>query len=89
MRGRQPAPLRHAANSIGARGIGSDRESSIAQAQNDRYDGYVYDLEHAACDVRQLSEYLMWTVDRRAVAASGSTFETRRCWSECPPIPVS
>lgn len=68
-------------------GVGSDRESSIAHAQNDLYDCYIYDLEHAPYDVRQLSEYLMWTVDRRAIAASGSIVRKKTVLVRMPANP--
>tara|TARA_B100000315_G_C14482435_1_gene543530 strand:- start:180 stop:1115 length:936 start_codon:yes stop_codon:yes gene_type:complete len=54
-------------------GVGSDRESAVAQAGNGDFDFVVYDLEHVPFDVPRLTAYLQWLLDRRAIAESGLT----------------
>ncbi|MDP6581579.1 MAG: aldolase/citrate lyase family protein [Vicinamibacterales bacterium] len=54
-------------------GVGSDRESAVAQAGNRDFDFVVYDLEHVPFDVPRLTAYMQWLLDRRAIAESGLT----------------
>ena len=54
-------------------GVGSDRESAVAQAANREFDFVVYDLEHVPFDVPRLTQYMQWLLDRRAIAESGLT----------------
>lgn len=54
-------------------GVGSDRESAVAQAASPEFDFVVYDLEHTPLDIPRLTEYLQWLLDRRAIAESGLT----------------
>lgn len=54
-------------------GVGSDRESAVAQASSPEFDFVVYDLEHTPMDIPRLATYLQWLLDRRAIAESGLT----------------
>ena len=54
-------------------GVGSDRESAVAQAATRDFDFVVYDLEHVPFDVPRLTEYMQWLLDRRAIAEAGIT----------------
>ena len=54
-------------------GVGSDRESAVAQAGNRDFDFVVYDLEHVPFNVPRLTQYMQWLLDRRAIAESGLT----------------
>jgi 4-hydroxy-2-oxoheptanedioate aldolase len=54
-------------------GVGSDRESAVAQAASTEFDFVVYDLEHTPFDVPRLAEYLQWLLDRRTIAEKGLT----------------
>jgi 4-hydroxy-2-oxoheptanedioate aldolase len=54
-------------------GVGSDRESAVAQAANRGFDFVVYDLEHVPFDIPRLTSYLQWLLDRRTIAEAGLT----------------
>jgi 4-hydroxy-2-oxoheptanedioate aldolase len=54
-------------------GVGSDRESAVAQSRESGFDYVVYDLEHTPFDIPRLAEYMQWLLDRRAIAESGLT----------------
>jgi 4-hydroxy-2-oxoheptanedioate aldolase len=65
-------------------GIGADRESAIAHARNPNLDFVIYDLEHTPFDLKGLSDYMQWLLDRATIARAGSTQATLSVFVRVP-----